>query len=294
MHAVKRWWFAPAPPERLAALRIAIGAFALIYVISQLPELRALAALPAAQFQPVGLVRLIGHPLDGATTLAIAVATCALLAAFVGGAAYRWTAPLAALGMLWTLSYRNAWGQVFHIENLMVLHVIALACTPAADAWALGRRPPVPPAAGYGWAIKLLVALTAATYLIAGIAKLRVGGLHWLDGTVLRDQVAVDNLRKAVLGDELGSLALPLLRHPGLFALLAVFTLAVELGAPLALAGGKIARTWATAAWAFHLGVVLVMNIVFVYPLFGLALLPIFEPERVICRIREWRARRAG
>jgi len=49
------WWFAPAPPERLAALRVAIGGYALVYLVSLVPELAALARLPAAQFAPVGV-----------------------------------------------------------------------------------------------------------------------------------------------------------------------------------------------------------------------------------------------
>ncbi len=294
MSQVKRWWFAPAPPERLAALRVLIGTFALVYLVLRLPELRAVAGLPAAQFAPAGIVRVLGGPLPVAAVTTIALATCAVLAAFIAGAWYRVTAPLAALGLLWTLTYRNAWGQVFHTENLLVLHVIALACAPAADAWAWRRRTEPAPD-GYGWPIKLLVALTAATYVIAGIAKLRIGGVAWLDGAVLRDQVAVDNLRKAVLGDTVGPLALPLLGHPAVFAVLAVMTLVVELGAPVALLGGWIARTWAIAAWAFHLGVLLVMNIVFPYPLFGVALAPVFEVERpVIWLAREWRKRRNG
>ena len=95
---------------------------------------------------------------------------------------------------MWTLTYRIAWGQVFHTENLLVLHVIALACAPAADAWTLGTRRAGDPR-DYGWAIKLLAVLTAATYVIAGIAKLRRAGMTWLDGEQLRNQIAVDNAR---------------------------------------------------------------------------------------------------
>jgi len=80
-----------------------------------------------------------------------------------------------------------------------------------------------------------------------------------------------------------------------MFAVFAIGTLIVELGAPVALLGGRIARTWAIAAWAFHLGVVLVMNIVFPYPLAGIALAPVFDVERpVIWVAREWRKRRNG
>ncbi|HUJ58448.1 MAG TPA: hypothetical protein VLX92_08145, partial [Kofleriaceae bacterium] len=214
-------------------------------------------------------------------------------AAFTLGLAYRAVAPLAAAALLWTLSYRNAWGQLFHTEDLLVLHVIALACAPAADAWAL-RRPRAPAAAGYGWPVRLLVALTAATYLLAAIAKLRLAGLAWVDGAQLRDQIAVDNLRKAVLGDPVGPLAGLLLDHPGALWAASIGTLVIELGAPIALVGGRVGRLWAVAAWAFHLGVLLTMNVVFPYPLSGVALLPLFPVERVIQVAREWRRRRAG
>jgi hypothetical protein len=46
----------------------------------------------------------------------------------------------------------------------------------------------------------------------------------------------------------------------------------IELGAPLALLGGRTARIWAWAAWsfeAFHVGVVLAMNVWSPHPLTG-------------------------
>jgi hypothetical protein len=276
------WWFAPAPAERLAALRILIGGFALVYVAGRLPELVAVARYGDAQFAPIGVVRVLGAPLPAPLPLVIALVTCALLAAFVAGVWYRVTAPLAAAALLWTLTYRNCWGQVFHTENLMVLHVIALACAPAADAWAVRRGPAAPAPAGYGWAIKLLVALTAATYVLAGVAKLRLAGLDWLDGAQLRNQIAIDNLRKALLGDWTAPLATPLLEHPSWFVVASLLTLIVELGAPIALCGGRVARLWAVSAWGFHVGVVLLMMIWFPYPLLGLAFLPIVRAERVI------------
>jgi hypothetical protein len=188
--------------------------------------------------------------------------------------------------------------MVFHTENLMVLHVIALACAPAADAWAMDarRRPEVAPPAGYGWPIKLLAALTAATYLLAGIAKLRIAGLGWIDGELLRNQIAVDNLRKALLGDWIAPLASPFLDHPAGFTIFCALTLAIELGAFVALVGGRVARLWALGAWGFHLGVVLLMNIWFPYPLLGFAFLPLLRAERafswLIERAARWRARR--
>ena len=282
-----RWWLAPAPPERLAALRMLVGAYALVYVAVRLGELHAVAWLPAAQLRPVGAARVLSAPIPPAAALAIAIATVALLAAFVAGYRFRAAAPAAALGLLWVTSYRNSWGMVFHTENLMVLHVIALACAPAADAWSLDaarrRRAgahPAASAAGCGWAIKLLAALTAATYVLAGVAKLRLAGVEWIDGELLRNQIAIDNLRKALLGDGIAPLAIPFLDHPAAFTIFCALTLAIELGAFAILLGGRAARVWALGAWGFHLGVVLLMNIWFPYPLLGFAFLPALRAER--------------
>jgi uncharacterized membrane protein YphA (DoxX/SURF4 family) len=270
------WWFAPAPAERLAVLRIAIGAFALGWVVYRTPELVGLTRLPATYFKPVGVVTLLEGPLQGELVMAIAIATAVLLLAFTLGVGYRVTAPLAAAGLLWTLSYRNSWGMPFHTENLLVLHVIALACAPAADVWAIGRRRADPP----------------ATYVLAGIAKLRIAGLGWIDGELLRNQIAIDNLRKALLGDPVAPLATLFLEHPSALTVFCGLTLVLELGAPVALAGGRLARMWAAGAWGFHLGVVLLMNIWFPYPLFGFAYLPLLRAERPFSwLIGRWRRR---
>ncbi len=298
MHALRSladWWFAPAPAQRLAALRIAIGAFALVWVGGRVGEIYQLSMLPDDHFVPVGIIKLLGAPLPPTVVLGLALATCGLLVCFIAGFGYGITAPLAAVAVLWTLSYRNSWGMAFHTENLLVLHVIALACAPAADVWAIdASRTPVrtPPASGYGWAIKLLVALTAATYMLAGIAKLRIAGFGWVDGELLRNQIAIDNLRKALLGDAVAPLATPFLDHPSAFTAFCALTLVLELGAGVALFGGRVARMWAATAWGFHLGVVLLMNIWFPYPLFGIAFLPLLAAERPFSWLFGWWARR--
>ncbi|MEJ7597399.1 MAG: hypothetical protein WKG01_05770 [Kofleriaceae bacterium] len=280
MKAIRDWWFAPAPAERLAALRILVGSFGLVWVAVRFSELMRIAHLPHDSFRPIGVVRILEQPLVPELAIAYTVATLVLMALFVAGVAYRYVAPLAAAALLWTLSYRNSWGMPFHTENLLVLHMLALAVTPAADVWAVTRVRRTEPTTGYGWAIKLLVALTCATYLLAGIAKLRIAGLAWLDGDLLRNQIAVDNVRKALLGDHVAPFATLVLDHPRALIGFCGLTLLIELGAPVALAGGRVARVWAVTAWGFHLGVILVMNIWFLYPLVGVALAPMFRVER--------------
>ena len=291
---MKRWFFAPAPAERLAAIRILVGLFAFGWVTARLSELHRVASLPTG-FHPYGFARIVDEPLAPELVLAIGLATSVLLALFVLGIGYRVIAPIAAIALTFTLSYRNSWSMPFHTENLLVLHVIALSIAPAADVWALGRRRDRPGTTGYGWPLKLMLALTASTYLLAGIAKLRLSGLDWIDGETLRNHIAIDNLRKLLFGDSLAPLATALLEHPGILAAFSVMSLALELGAPIALVHERLGRWWAAGVWGFHVGVVLLMNIWFPYPLFGFAFLPLLPVERALARmgrkLREWRPR---
>ena len=56
--ALAGWWFAPLPAERLAALRVLVGLFALAYLSSRLGQLLALPGLPRGSWRPVGAVEL--------------------------------------------------------------------------------------------------------------------------------------------------------------------------------------------------------------------------------------------
>jgi hypothetical protein len=71
-----------------------------------------------------------------------------------------------------------------------------------------------------------------------------------------------------------------------MFLPLAAFSLLVELGAPFALFGGRIARLWIAAAWIFHIGIVAVMAIMFPYQLLGIAFLPFLPVEEVWRNVR--------
>jgi len=103
--------------------------------------------------------------------------------------------------------------------------------------------------------------------------------------------MAIDNVRKALLGGATAPLAVPLVRHRAVLAVLSIAALAIELGAPLALLGGRVARVWALAAWLFHAGVIAAMFVWFPYPLSGVAVLPLIDAEQVVgWPVRWWRS----
>ena len=303
--AAGRWLAPEAPAERLAAVRILVGAFAFLYLALRVPHLLSYLSFSPRQFAPVGVLSMFDAPPPAA--LVVAVTGLALLATlgFTLGWRYRLTGPAAGIALLWTLSYANSWGQIFHTENALVLFALVLGVTRAADATSLDARrlarthvgaSPPPPHARYGWPLRLLCVVVVATYFLAGIAKLRWGGPGWLGGSVLRDTIAADSLRKILLGSAHSPIAEALLGQAWLFRGLAVLTLVVELGAPIALLHRRAALVWVLSVIAFHLGVLALMAIMFPFPLSGVAFAPFFRPERVIgwgaARIRRFRARR--
>ncbi len=198
------------------------------------------------------------------------------------GIRYSWTAPVFATTLLWVTSYRNSWGMIFHTENLFVVHALVLACAPQAGrCLTFGAAPDARDAVGsdYGWPLRVLSIVTVATYFIAGIAKLQHAGLAWVMGHEIRTHIAYDALRKIELGSSHSPLGVALVPHEWVFAPLAMLTLAFELGAPLALLGGRLAVVWCFVCWLFHVNVLLLMLIVFPYPLIGFAYASFFALE---------------
>lgn len=296
--AFERWWHAPAPARRLAMLRILVGGYALGYLLVRFGHLVGVSEMSAQQWKPVGPVSLLDAPLPAAVVVALAGLAVLAGVAFVAGLRFRVTGPLFAAALLWVTSYRNSWGMIFHTENLLVLHVLVLALSPAADALALDARgrPPVDdvPRARYGWAIRLLCMVTVTTYFIAGWSKLHASGLSWVTSDTLRMYVAYDNLRKVELGDSYSWLGTMLAQHGWLFPPLAAVSLLAEVGAPLALVHPRVGRWWSALAWSFHMGVVVMMAIVFHYPLAGVGYASFFPVERLHDRWRRRAAARAG
>jgi hypothetical protein len=292
--AFDRYWFLPAPARRLALLRVLTGGFALVLLVARLPSYTNVAGFVRAEFVPTGIVQLcLRAPLPSELVIALACLAPILAVPFVLGFAYRVTAPLFAVVLLWVTTYRNSWGMLFHTENLLILHVIVLAAAPAADAFSLDARGRTPPATSgaYGWPARAMTWITATCYVLAGLAKLKLAGPVWLEGGLLRAQVAYDNLRKIELGSSYSKLGAALVHHEAPFLVFAVLTVALEFGAPVALFGRRAALVWVAAAWGFHIGVEALMAIPFPYQLSLVAYAAFFDVERGFDAVRERAAR---
>jgi hypothetical protein len=283
------WFFQAAPAARLAVARIAILGFSALYVLLATPLLLKFGN--GAAFRPIGVVSVLTQPLPLAVAyvihgLCVVSGACATL-----GLRYSVSAPVFASTLLWVTSYRNSWGMIFHTENLFVIHALVLACCPQAahcltPRSVTQRRDSV--ASAYGWPLRVLSLVTVATYLIAGVAKLQHAGVSWAMGHEIRTHIAYDAVRKIELGSGYSRLGVALVPHAWVFAPLSVITLMFELGAPLALLGGRLSRVWCLACWLFHVNVLLLMWILFPYPLIGIAYASFFELEKPWAAIEQY------
>ena len=283
----ERWLFRPAPPTRLAILRILVGVYAVIFLISRFPNFWSSADLPDRQFEPVGVLVPVGGPWSSTLARALVIIAIPLGVLFISGRWFRVVGPAFSLAFLVVTTYRLSWGHVIHTEHLPALHLLVLGFAPSAAAWSWGGRrdaraqPRPDDHERFSFPVQVMALITIMTYMLAGIAKLRNGGGDWLVGDVLRNQVAYDNLRKELLGSWHSPLGGRAVRYGWMFPPFAIATVVVELGAPIAFLGGRWRTRWVAAAWGFHVGIAALMWISFPYPLVGLAYAPLFRVERL-------------
>ena len=288
---VDRWLLSAAPPERLGVLRLVIGSYGLANFVVSVGEFRRLASRSGSQFEPVGIAGLLDGPVPAGALWALYALSLVTGAAFLAGAAYRISGPAFALCTLAWATYHSSWGQMLHFEHLLTLHLLVLGFSPAVDALSVDARRRSSPApirsVRYGWPVRLLAIITVVTYALAGLAKIRVSGWAWVDGTTLANHIAHATTRLDLLGEPRPPLATTVISQQWLIQPMALASLAIEVLAPLALFR-RFRRLWVVGVVLFHVGTLATMFVFFAYNGLGIALLPLYRVERAA----EWLRRR--
>lgn len=260
LRRVDRWMFAAEDGRRLASIRI--GLCCVLALRLATTDYRSVAAQPAALFQPIWYMKLLGRmPSQGvAGGLQICGFVAALCAA--AGLASRVNLSLALVCSLVLDGMLNSTGRVIVGDALLTLCLLILlaAGRAASDAWTVGdgRRRSGPGAgacpvdvpgtwdsARYGWPIRTAKVTIALSFFFAGFQKLRYSGLAW---------VTSDNLRLILYSSSdryarPNAVALLVASRPWLAHGCAAATLLLELSFPLALFVRR-------ARWALVVGVV--------------------------------------
>jgi uncharacterized membrane protein YphA (DoxX/SURF4 family) len=334
LHAfLHRRLFAPITPASPALLRAALGLFLLGRHTLDLTWVTGTTGRAAFLGDPTPLVAwLLPFPLPGEarvvyTVVYLAAAACCAVGLFGRVSLVFFTAIYVV-----TAAYGSSWGIINHASIAIAYALIFLSLSPGADRFTLdrllrwawrrrrGEQTPLWPALRgddvprYG--LELLSIGMALAYAASGFAKLRHGGLGWLDGSTLQmhlqgvprmpqlfigpvDPSTVDAFRDgfgltsylyASIPTSLGNVVSTL---PAACAALAVATVVIELGVPvLLLLGGRARRFGVVVAVGFHVGIMVLMNISFwswIVVMLGVAELPPLSEQA----LRWWRARRA-
>lgn len=257
MRRVEAWLFAPGSPRRLAAARIGLSSLLAIRLGRGI--YLELAGQPSALFRPLSFMHLFPS---------MPSREFVFVAQFLGIAA----AALAAFGLRARITLPVAWtcavvlngmatsvGKVVHNDVLLLLCLVPLLPARTSDVWSLDawleRRqrslksePSSNSAGAYGWPLRTALVVAAGGYFFTGLAKLVFSGPAW---------ALSDNLRWVLYAasDARGTanlVALFIADRPWLAHLVALATLAVELGFPLVLWRPRAAWLFVPGAMALH------------------------------------------
>jgi len=271
---VGEWYFAEVSRKRLQLLRAVTGGFIALYLAIRLPFFIDLTNTDLAFWEPVGVLHWFDAPWPDVGVYALVFGALILGVLFASGVGFRVVGPAFAVVLLALFTYRSSWGQLLHFENVMFLQVALISIASAGRRGGSDRTGAldlVP-----GWPIRLLTIVVVVTYMLAGWAKLRFGGGSWLFGDTLRNHVASANVRRELLGQTSSPIGRFMVSQPWMFAPAALATVAIELGAWVALLTRRLTVVWVIAAWLMHIGIAATMLIVFPMPVFGVAFASFF------------------
>ena len=296
--AIDNYWRPQVPATRLAAVRILVGAFATFYVLGRIGHLLSFGSFSAAQFAPIGVVSYASGPTGSLIHTLIVIATILFgvclhsrLALSIYGTDFRGAASLDAdlpLELGDDLSHREPSCGPRHRLGVgsrsgrVVLGRVAAEPKNAAGkdaATVLARLWMASSPALFAHRRNVMCWPASPRFVMAESA--------WVDGDVLKNYVAVDNLRKVLLGSPHSPLACTrFCRRVGCSrcSLCSPWSLSSERHSQWF---GVVSRPFGCSALlSFHFGVLALMAIGFPYPMSGIAFVAFFPIERLEPRLR--------
>jgi hypothetical protein len=295
---VRRWqafWFPAVPVRRLAAFRIVMTGYAFFDVWLVSGFISRYSRVDDEFYTALVVLRPLPRLTPSLTSAVYAVLVISLALALVGS----FTRPalwIAAPLYLWWWATYYSFGAVHHGRIPVVVALFVLAAGPSGRAYSVDslrtrRRvarlgAPSPTAEQRdelaGWALRVMMVVVVAAYLLAAFSKLWVTGPGWVRGGALEAVMIKNGTPPAML----------LVRHIWLVYGMAALTLVLESTAWLLFFRGRIRDAYVVAAVLFHIGTLLVLNISFLGLV--LAYLAFYDLEVGVDRIGAWLRRRFG
>ena len=262
-----RFFFEPAGPLGLALCRVWIYGF-LVWDLRRY-DYSHWAGVTPELWKPIVLLSWLPGPIVSSELLGGAqLVLMAALALCCLGLCFRWASIAAFFLALFVYGIPHCFGKVGHSQTLTIFALGIFAMSHAGRVWSLDAwiarrrgRPPAPPVSSeYQWPVRLMQVLMATVFLAAGIAKLRLTGPAW----AYSDQLQNILLGAFYIGKRPPTnLGLWIAQYPLLCKVLATLTLAVELGAPLALWSRRWRWLIIPGLLGMQLGIYFAMGITF-------------------------------
>lgn len=232
------WWLRPLPRRRVALLRVFVYGFVPIDVLLTTRWVLDHHLTPVELLQPLAIDRVLAIPVPvgGHIPVLAGVVVIASVLALTGRAP-RLTGTAAAVAYLLWMLVAMSYGKVDHDRFALL---VALAVLPTVGRARPGADQGTDEASG--WALRMVQVAVMATYFLAAVAKLRYGGLAWLDSATLQRAVT---RRGTWLGDALAGV--PHLLHIGQYLIVGF-----ELLSPLMLRRDRVGRTFLAGAVVLH------------------------------------------
>jgi hypothetical protein len=275
--ATRSWLFAAAPLDRLAVFRLLVYLFIPLDVLVTRTMGTYHAYADPAFYQPLFVGRLL--PLPTPThTLVLAcqwlLVGTALLAAT--GRAPRLLGTVVFVLYFEWMVIAFSYGKVDH-DRFAFLVALAVLATVGRARWSDRTE-----SEAAGWALRMVQVAVVLTYFLAAFAKLRFGGIEWVNSATLARAV----LRRGTF------LAEPLLGMPWTLQAGQWFIVAFELASPVLLfANAKWRTRLVVFLVGFHVATYAGITIIFLPHMLCLAA---FLPLEVLPRrLAHWRGQRA-
>lgn len=215
-----RWLFRPLPLARVAWLRTILSLFVVVDVLATTPWVAAHRDVPTELYQPLLIGRLLHLPTPThGLVIATEVAVLASAVITATGRLPRVAGTALALLYLEWMVIANSYGKVDHDRFAFL---VALAVLPTVGR---ATRDDLTASEAAGWAVRCVQLAVVATYFLSAFAKLRFGGLGWVNSAVLTRAV----IRRGT------PLATPLLHHAWVLHLSQWGIVAFELASPIVL-----------------------------------------------------------
>lgn len=235
--AYASWWVSPLPRARVAWLRTLAYGFIFLDVFVLRPWVADNGSVSTLLYEPLMIGRFL--PLPEPTPFFVSAVKYSLLAS--AAIALSGRLPRAAgigVFLLYTewMLIAFSYGKVDH-DRFAFLVALAVLPTVGKANW---RDASVDAASG--WALRCIQTAVVATYFLAAFAKLRYGGIDWVNGATLMRAI----LRRGTIFTD------PLREHPQLLQVGQYMIVLFELCSPLMLMRNKIGRLYVRAAFLFH------------------------------------------